>query len=166
MFPVQIILGPMSNLATDDIIKYIKKHPKKPKNQELARSWRCAQHRLLRHGDHCRPALGTFVKVGLDGRRYENRSIFFPWCQGQRKRIQFQNVHFWLLENRLVSSALFQGSASKTSTFIETTWKITSSASTFHFSVTSSSEDKFNLNNGKTFFKNHVFSVFRVHKMT
>lgn len=42
-FPVQMILGPISKVTTDDVIKYVKKN-----NQEIAGSRMCAQHYLLR----------------------------------------------------------------------------------------------------------------------
>ena len=63
--------------------------------------------------------------------RVTNYINFFAW--GQRKKIYFQNVHFWLFENRLVKAALSQSAAFKTTTFLKRKLRISSVVPAFHF---------------------------------
>ena len=52
-----------------------------------------------------------------------------------------------------MGTTIFQGVASKATTFIETTWKMSSTNLTFHCSVTSSSARKLDLKIRKMFQK-------------
>ena len=61
---------------------------------------------------------------------------FFPCCHGQKIYFEnIKNVHSRLFEEKLVSAAIAapQGSVSKTTTFLETAWKLSSTLSNFIF---------------------------------
>ena len=82
-------------------MKYVKKRPKtSKKNKKLAKSWMHALHHLV---------LLRCAKIGL----------LFLAARGQKKYI-FKMVIFDYLKKRLVSAALSQSVASKTTTFLET----------------------------------------------
>ena len=106
-----------------------------------------------------------YAKVDLNGRRYENRSMFFSLVpKGKGKKISFQNVHFWLFKNRSVKAVLSYRAASKTITFSETTWKVNSTVPTFHIFVVTSPRDKLDLKIGTTFSKIMNFLKLRLLK--
>lgn len=50
-----------------------------------------------------------FAKIGIDSGMYnETCSTFFSLVPGAKKKIYFEIVHFWLVENWLVKAALSQ----------------------------------------------------------
>ena len=107
-----------------------------------------------------------YTKVRVNDTCYENRSTFFYRSKEAKKKMSFQNVHFWLFENRLVNPGLSHSALSKTNTFLETSWKINLAALTFHSSETSSSEGKLGLTNGKVFSKITFFQCSASTKIT
>ena len=80
----------------------------------------------------------------------------------KKKKIFFQNVHYWLFENRIVSAEFSQGASSIITTLLQSTRKISFAVSTFNFSVTSFSGDEFGLKIGTIFLKKHP--ILRLHK--
>ena len=84
--------------------------------------------------------------------------------EGKEKDL-FPKCYFLTFWNRLVRAGLSQGSLSKTTTFVESTWKMSLACPPFLFSVTLFLWHKLDLKIGKNFLKNTAFfSVLHVHK--
>ena len=101
------------------------------------------------------------ARVGINGSAMRIVVHSSPCCQGVKTKIYFQNIHLWLFENRFIKAALCQGAASKTTTFLESTWKMSSSdCSNFSFFYNVNFGRQIGLGYWQHFIKNPVFPVF------
>ena len=90
--------------------------------------------------------------------------MIFPGPRRQRKEKDlFTKCSFLTFWSRLVREGLFRGALSKTTTFVESTWKLSLSSPTFNFFMTSFLWHKLDLKIGNILSKTW-FSVLCVHK--
>lgn len=129
------------------------------KSKFMTTLWVCAQQQLL--GVPTEGQLLVLLHCAnerIGDMCYDNRTTFHCLVPGgQGKNIYFRNVHFWLFAYRLVREGLSQGVASTITTFLETTWKLSSTTLIFHFSVTSSLRDELVLKIHKILSINAIF---------
>ena len=88
---VQVVLGPFSQGSTDDVIKYVKRHPK---NKKIGGVMNVCAASVV-ESTRWRPSL---VTLWLAGRCYKNCRTFFSLVSGGKEKIYFQNLHLWLFE--------------------------------------------------------------------
>ena len=109
-FLVQVVLGSLPKVPTNDTIKCIKNAPKRQKEKKNVCAASVVGSQLLE--------LLHWAKIGLNGWRYENRSIFFFVVTVSKEKRSFFKIFIF----SLLKVDFCQVDVSKTTIFLETFW--------------------------------------------